>query len=176
MRTRKLLLALLLVVGAGIGAYAAGVATGPETVAPSESATAALLDWLDVAPSQRAELQQHDPAFAAELNKLRQAVARKRNELASALDDPQSRDDEIRTKLEELIAANAGVERRVADYLLTVRDHLTKDQQRRLFGLCAEGIRQGGCGWRVAGGPDGVGRGQGGQGRGLGPGYRGGRH
>jgi len=33
--------------------------------------------------------------------------------------------------------------RRITDYLLSVRDHLTAEQQRRLFGMCAAGIREG---------------------------------
>lgn len=187
MTQRKTILGLVVVAAVGVGAYAASVATKPASrPAPSsDTATAALMDWLQIPANQRSEIQQHDPAFAENLRSLRQTLADKRADLAAALDDPNAADEAIRSKLEALIAADANLERRVADYLLTVRHHLTKDQQRRLFGLCAEGVRQGpNCPWRQ-GLPDGVGRGQGGQGRGMGPdggrgagmggGFRGGR-
>ena len=186
MTMQKTILGLLVAAIVGVGAYAASVATRPASnpAKPSDAATQALMDWLQVPANQRAEIQQHDPGFADNLKSLREALAAKRADLATTLDDPNAADETIRAKLEALIAADANLERRVADYLLAVRHHLTKDQQRRLFGLCAEGIRQGPNGaWRQ--GPDGVGRGQGGQGRGLGPpagrgpgsggGFRGGR-
>ncbi|MCY2953524.1 MAG: hypothetical protein NTU53_16325 [Planctomycetota bacterium] len=186
MTMRKTILGLLVAAIVGVGAYATSVATRPTSnpAIASDSATQTLMDWLQVPASQRVEIQQHDPAFAENLKSLREALADKRADLAVTLDDPDATDESIRAKLEALIVADANLERRVADYLLAVRHHLTKDQQRRLFGLCAEGIRQGPNGpWRQ--GPDGIGRGQGGQGRGLGPpagrgpastgGFRGGR-
>jgi hypothetical protein len=180
---RKIILGMLAAALVGVGAYAASVATkpAPKPAQSSDAATAALMDWLQVPANQRSEIQLHDPAFAEDLKALRQTLAVKRADLAAALDDPNASDESIRAKLEALIAADANLERRAADYLLTVRHHLTKDQQRRLFALCAEGVRQGpNCPWRQ-GLPDG--RGQGGQGRGLGPGggrgmgggFRGGR-
>ncbi|MGE5609726.1 MAG: hypothetical protein ACM359_10765 [Bacillota bacterium] len=185
MTPRKIILGTLTAAIVGVGAYAASVATNPvpKSAPSSDAATQALMDWLQVPANQRSEIQQHDPAFAENLKSLRQTLAIKRADLATSLDDPNASDESIRAKLEALITADATLERRVADYLLTVRHHLTKDQQRRLFALCAEGVRQGSnCPWRQ-GPPDGIGRGQGGQGRGLGPGggrgmgggFRGGR-
>ena len=177
MTIRKLTMVLLVAGLAGVGAYAAGVAAR-STSAPAQpdSATEALLNWLCVPAEQRAEIQQHDPGFAADLKSLREAVGARRTELAGALDDPGASNETILGKLEGLLAANAAVERRVANYLLTVRHHLTPEQQRRLFGLCADGIRQG---RNCANPPDGIGRGQGGTGRGRGAAsgghYRGGR-
>lgn len=178
-RTIKTLLGLLAATLVGVGAYAASVRTRPaaEPANPSDSATQALMDWLQVPTDQRAEIQQHDPAFAQDLKTLRQTLADRRADLAAALDDPTTPDPAIRAKLEALIAADANLERRAADYLLAVRHRLSPEQKKRLFGLCAEGVRQGvNCPWRQ--GAPGMGRGQGGQGRGMGGmggGMRGGR-
>jgi hypothetical protein len=129
------------------------------------------MDWLQVPADQREAIQQHDPEFAQKLKLLRDTLTAKRADLAATLDDPKSTDDGIRAKLEAVIAADASLERSVVDYVLTVRHHLTADQQQRLFGLCAEGVRQGSS----AGPGLGFGRGRGfGGGTGGGNGFRGG--
>lgn len=168
MTIAKTIGAMLLAAAVGVAAYAAGTATraARAPVATTSDAARALMDWLRVPANERSEFEQHDPAFAADLKALRGDLAVKRTELAATLDDPNSADDVIRAKHESLIAANGALERRVVDYLLAVRHHLTKDQQRQLFCMCAEGVRRGP--YREA--PDGIGRGQGGQGRGMGPG------
>jgi hypothetical protein len=180
MITRNRLLCLLAALAIGVGAYAASVATRPASpdVQADDDATKVLMDWLNVPAQQRAEISAHDPHFAAALRSLRATLAQKRADLAASLDDPNAPDEAIRAKLEALLAADANLERRVADYLLSVRHYLTADQQRKLFGLCAEGVRQGpNCPWRMGadGSPGrgrgmGMGRGASGGGGGFGPG------
>jgi hypothetical protein len=174
---------------AAIGAFTATVATRPASApaAATDSATEALLTWLQATDAQRAELRGHDLGFASDLKRLREALAAKRALLAGALDDADASPEAVRARLEEVLAAQAAIERRVTDYLLSVRDHLTSAQRRELFGLCAEEVRQG-RGWQwgrqqhgnATSRPAGAGQGQG-QGRrgpppGRGPGgFRGGR-
>ena len=86
-------------------------------------------------------------------------------ELAAALDKPSSSDQEIRDRVEAAIAASNAIERRTTQYLLTIRQHLSSDQQKQLFGLAAQEVRRG------AGGGPGAGAGGGGGG-----GWRLGRH
>jgi Spy/CpxP family protein refolding chaperone len=168
MTTRRaiILSALALVVAAGAFAItrAATATSGPAAVQPTD----ALLDWLSVPPSQREQIRQHDPTFEADLATLRQNLSAARMALAAALEDSSSPDELITGRVEAVIAASNALERRVLRYVLSVREHLTAEQQQQLFALCAQGVRQGG-GWRWGQQQGGVGAGRGG-GRGFGPG------
>lgn len=142
---RTTLIGWALAIIAGVGAYRVTVAARTAR-APAEApdpATNALLDWLNVRGEQRTDIAAADTAFAADLQQLRASLEAKRTALAAALGNPETPDAQILAHVEAVIAADSALERRVAQYLLAVRPHLTSDQQRRLFGLCADGIRQG---------------------------------
>jgi Spy/CpxP family protein refolding chaperone len=151
MISRTTMIGLGLAPLAGLAAYAATVAVRPAPVSPTtveaSRATEMLLDWLQATPAQRAELRRHDPAFADELPRLRAELAARRHSLATVLEDPGTPDEEIMARVEAVLEARNTLERRVARYLLAVREHLTPDQQQRLFSLCAESVRRG-PGWR----------------------------
>lgn len=166
---------VLLIAGAtGLGAYITTLKTRPASApAPADSsATEALLSWLGASESQREELRTHDAGFAAELKQLKADLAAKRAAFAAVLEKGDAPDDQILTGLEAVLAANNALERRIAEYLLSVRDHLTPEQQRKLFGLCAEEARHGRQ-WRGGRGESGLGPPSGRQGQGRG--WRGGR-
>lgn len=184
MTSRWTLSLVLAGVVAGGGSFVASVATRPSD-APAvaeDTATQALLTWLRASDEQRAALRGHDPAFARDLRKLRAELAHQRALLASSLDGAAVAPDAVRARLNDVLATQAAIEHRVMDYLLSVRDHLTPDQRRQLFGLCAEEVRQGRA-WRwgrqrgeADSQPEDAGRGPGWRGGGRGPGgYRGGR-
>lgn len=165
MRTPATLWVVLISVLAGAGAYTATTAARSAATQPADAATDALMNWLGVPTTQRAQIAEHDPAFASDLRKLREELLARRADLAAALEKADTPAEAIQANVEAVLAANAAVERRATKYLLTVRDHLTPEQQRRLFGLCAQGLRQGqGMQWRHGQG------GGGSPGRGLGPG------
>lgn len=178
MNSRQIIILVLVAAMAGTIAFAATrMARTPQTTSPapttrpvpvSADPTATLMNWLNVPEAQRHQIATHDPAFAADLSSLRSSLNSRREALAAALGDVNSPDQIIELRVEEVIAASNALERRVMKHLLEVRDHLTADQQKQLFGLCAEGVRQGnGWGW-------GRGHGMGGGGRGMGPGMMGG--
>jgi len=184
MTTRQMIVVVLVAVTAGAGAFAATRAMrGPgarsgATSSPAQAVAAdptrPLMDWLNVPQDKRREVAAHDPGFAADLQKLRSELASRRTALADALADPKSPDELIRGRVEAVIAASGELERRVTRYLLEVRPYLTAEQQKKLFGLCAEEVRRGN-GWRWREGQEGGGPGRGGgMGRG-GPRYRGGQ-
>lgn len=174
----------LLVTGTAVavGTFAGTVASRPASAPASsvDEATEALLTWLKASDAQRAELRGHDAGFAGDLKTLREDLATKRAGLAAVLENADALPQTVRARLDEVLTAQAAVERRVADYLLSVRSHLTADQRRQLFGLCAEGVRQG-RGWQwgrrqhgdVASQPEGRGRRGGGRGQGGGRGWGG---
>lgn len=174
MTARRVLAVVLItaaVVVAFAGTYAARVRSTATTVPTTSAASVEpLLNWLGVPADQRVEIRNHDPRFAEDLARLRADLAGARDALASALENPQASDEEVRSRVEAALAANAAMERRVTDYVLAIRHHLTGDQQQRLLGLCAEGVRQGpgrgrhmgmGMGMGGGGGPRGPGRGAG---------------
>jgi Spy/CpxP family protein refolding chaperone len=168
------LAALVVAVACFAVAYAQRTAA-TSRAASSNPAGHALLNWLNVPAAARDRILADDPAFGEDLSRLRKELNLRREELAAALEDPNSAPDVIRGRVEAVIASSASLERRVTEYLLSVRDQLTPEQQKRLLSLCAQGIRQG-AGWRWRNGQGGDGREAGpGGGAGPGPRYRGGR-
>ena len=165
--------ALLVVLG-GLAGFGITFAARSARAQPQamDQAAAVVLDWLQVPGEQREAIGTHDPAFAGDLKRLREALATSRSELAAALENTEATAEQIRGRSEAMIAASAALERRVTEHLVSIRHHLTTEQQKRLFGLCAEGVRQG-RGWQWRRGQSG--EGGMGMGRGMGRGYRGGR-
>lgn len=173
--------ALGLLAMAGVTAlatYTATISTRPTSTPAAgpakDTTTAALLNWLGTSAQQQQDLSAHDPAFATELKQLKADLETKRTEFAATLERVNAPSDEVLARLEATLAANAALQRRIAKYLLSVRDHLTPEQQQKLFGLCAEEAKhgrqwRGGRGAAEAGGtgePPGRGR----------RGWRGGHH
>ena len=179
--TNRLLLAGLFVAVGTAGFFVTRAVRGgsPAATAPTTASaadgTGALMDWLAVPSTQRATILADDPRFDEDLDRLRAELTARRSEFAAVLEQTDASDEQIRQRSEAVLAASAALERRVVDHLLRVRDHLTLEQRRKLFGLCAEGIRQG-QGWRWRHGQQsGAGGGPGpGAGQGRGPGWRGG--
>ena len=174
MITREpIILAVAVITALATFAVTRAARSRPASSPSPDSATTSLMDWLNVADDQRREIYNHDPNFGSDLKKLRNDLAAQRSALASALEEADSPDEAIASRVESVIAAGNTFERRVTRYLLTVRHHLTAEQQRRLFNLCAEGVREG-PGWRCRyGAGPGLGQG-GGPGGGFGPGPAGG--
>jgi Spy/CpxP family protein refolding chaperone len=132
--------------GSFIGTVATRSRATPPAVEPQPLPPLARQIGLDA--EQARVLDAKDPQFAADLQALRDELEKARSELAAAFDDPNTTDDEIRRRIEAVIEAHNRVERRVGEYLITVRDQLTPEQQKRLFGLCAEKVRERGKRWR----------------------------
>lgn len=182
MIARMTLLGIVLSAAAGVGAYRWAASQDSTTTASgpaADAATEALAAWLGLTSEQRAQVARDDPRFAADLSQLRVELQARRDALATKLEAAQASDAEIESVVEARIAAQNALERRVTKYLLAVRPHLSAEQQRKLFGLCAEEVRQaGGRRWRGGAGGEAAGPGRGpgphGPGRGRGNGWRGG--
>jgi Spy/CpxP family protein refolding chaperone len=163
-----------------VAAYTATITTRPatatNTATAKDPATETLLNWLGASAQQRQELATKDVEFGGELKQLKADLETKRKEFAAALERTDTPGDTILAKLEAMLAADAALQRRIARYLLSVRDHLTPEQQQKVFGLCAEEARHGRQ-WRGGrGNSEPAGGGGGGQqGRGR-HGWRGGRN
>ena len=111
----------------------------------------ALARWLGVSEEAATSLEAADPLFAEDLARLRGEVDAARSALIGLFEKADVTDDDLRAQIEAVIAANGRLEHRVADYLIAVRGYLTPEQQKKLFGLCANEVRQ--CARRAAGLP-----------------------
>ena len=181
MMTRKALYLLALCVAVFAASLAGTMAARSQPSSEGKPRLASpIARWLDLDKETAEGIEGLDPLFAGERKALQGELADARSALAALLEDENVTNERIREQVEDCIARHNALERRVADYLLTVRDHLTPGQQKKLFRLCAEGVRKGrGHGWGRGGGRGGgrcecCGRGEG-RGRGRGRGY-GGEH
>ncbi len=163
------------------GSFLGTAAVRSQSVAtPEHVAQSPIAKRLHLDPKQAKIIEAYDPSFVGDLRTLRKNLEGARSLLAASFEDENVTDDEIRQRVEATIEAHNQLERRVAEYLIAVRDHLTPKQQRQLYGFCAEKVRECGKRWRRGWGrhddaSHGSGRGQGygrgrGQGRGHGPG------
>jgi len=151
-------------VGSVVTRSQAPVPAGPTDRSP-------LARWLDLDAETAKTVDEHDPTFYTRLTELRQRLEQARSDLARMFEAGTATDEAIKQQAEQVITARDELERHVLDYLLTVRDHLSVKQQKKLFGLCAESVRHGqGQRRRWRGG-----RGQGQGASSEGDGWRGGR-
>lgn len=141
-----------------VAAFAATVAWPQPASQPANPAQRGLSKWLGLSERQQAEVGSVDAEFEADTLRLRNELAQARSGLTGRLETTRSTDAEILADVERVITAHDALERRVAQHLVKLRPHLTAAQQKRLFDLCAEGVREaGGRRWRGGRGPEGRG-------------------
>ena len=149
---------------AAVIAYSvARAARGPAARPTTDPAADAVLGLLGAEESQRAQLAEIDRTFPDDLARLRADVDTRRAELAKALEDPASTREQVNSALDASLQARDALEHRVLDYVMSVRGHLSLQQQKRLLGLCAEQVRRG-RGWQHGQNAESPGRGGGGRG------------
>lgn len=131
------------------GSFAGTVATRSQPATrPASGPCSTMIRELELDPEQAKTVAAHDPQFADDLRTLRNKLEEARAALAAVFEDESTTDEEIRRQVEAAIDAHNQLERRVAEYLIAVRQHLTPCQQRRLLRLCAKQVRQCGRRWR----------------------------
>ncbi len=176
-RTNAGILAVSLLVGAGTFVTTRsthGQSTGTSTASvpadtrPRWGRLEMLARWLNLTEDQRRQIVEKDSGFWKEVMDLRESLAGERDKLAKLLEDPKATDQQISEQFEKMISEGNQLERRVVKHLLSVRGSLTPEQQEKLLGLCARGVRQN-MGW--CGGPGGMGPGPRGMGGPGGPGW-----
>ena len=123
--------------GAGVGGFVATVASrGATRRDPPPVAR-----WLGLTDEQAKAVERADPEFTTETDALRADLCEKREALASLLENPQSPKERILGQVEQVIAAQDKLTRRVAEHLVAIRPLLTPEQQKQLMGTCASGVR-----------------------------------
>jgi len=109
------------------------------TPAPALSPMAA---WLGLSEQQEAALGRQNAEFAEQLEGRRHKLDGERLRLAGMLERPEVSDEALRAQFDAVIDAGNQLERLVAEHLIRIRPHLSGVQQQRLFGLCADTVRQ----------------------------------
>lgn len=124
--------------GAGVGGFVATVASRGATRRDPPPPVAR---WLGLTDEQAKAVERADPEFTTETDALRADLCEKREALASLLENPQSPKERILGQVEQVIAAQDKLTRRVAEHLVAIRPLLTPEQQKQLMGTCASGVR-----------------------------------
>ena len=101
--------------------------------------------WLDLSDEHAEAVRGADPAFTVEAEGLSQKLVEEREKLAGLLEDPATPDSTLMSQIERVIQAHNDLERRVARHVLAIRPHLSPSQQKRLLGICAQGVRRAAC-------------------------------
>lgn len=146
------LVMIILCMLAGVGAYTlargslysfvghhGGLADRPE------AGMLPLAQWLEVNTTQENKLTELDPKFRQDASTLAQAVQQERLELLDLLNSPKATDDQIQFQVENVLSAEADLQRRVTHYVIKARSVLTPAQQQRLLGLYGQRM---GCNYR----------------------------
>jgi len=125
---------------------------------------------LELSAEQERVINNADPSFLTDADEFAAKLDAAQEKLASLLEDPASEREETMAQVEAVILAHNSLERRVAEHILEVREHLTAEQRKKLMGLMAGRVRvtqnrMQRCRW---GWGRGRGRGRGGQGGGRG--------
>jgi uncharacterized membrane protein len=137
---RYLIIVITLCLAAGVGAYVATRAAAPP---PGPPAIEALMAWLKLSPEQAARVKKTDPKFEQEAARMSANLKDERLKLARLLEAPKVKDKEVLAQLERVNLAENQLETYVAEYVLAIRQHLKPDQQKKLLGLVARGLREG---------------------------------
>lgn len=106
-----------------------------------------LASTLGLTEAQQQAADQKDPSFQADTQQLAQQIHDAHDELAQALRDPAIPDTQVNQVLEKVIALQTHLEQRTVEYVLSIRNLLSHDQQQQLMGLS----RNPGCGRRQNG-------------------------
>ncbi len=127
--------------GEAPGAGAALTSTAPGEEVGRGGRLRALGRWLELSKEQQDAIHKDDPTFWLDVLNQREQLIAERERLAKLLEDLQSTEKQITDQVDRMIALGNEIERRVTKRLLIIRRHLTPEQQKKLFGLCALGVR-----------------------------------
>jgi len=105
------------------------------------SAQVSMRNWLAFTDEQDKAIQQSDPDFDTEAAEFSLAFISERQQLARLLDASGSTDEQITTQVEKVIKANHALIRRVVTHILTIRKHLSPQQQQQFMQLCGNIIQ-----------------------------------
>jgi len=80
--------------------------------------------------------REQDPNFESDLAELRSTLLTERAKLVRMFEDAKTDNKQLLEQIDKMISTHSQIERRIARYLLVLRQHLNAEQQKWLIGLC----------------------------------------
>lgn len=96
---------------------------------------------LTLSAEQERAINEADPSFQADAARLASQLDTVQADLALLLEAPATDKRQAMAKVETMMLAHNALERRVAEHVLEVREHLTPEQSKSLMGLMAKRVR-----------------------------------
>jgi len=115
-------------------------ASSPDT-APATRRRPPMAHLLELSAEQESTIGKADPDFRAEAKQLAMRLDAEQDKLAELLVSAAAGRETIMAQVEKMMLAHNALERRVAEHILEVREHLAPEQRKKLMGLMAERVR-----------------------------------
>ena len=96
---------------------------------------------LTLSAQQEQAINEADPSFHTDAARLASDLDAVQENLACLLEDPATDRQEAMATVEKMMLAHNALERRVAEHVLEVREHLEPQQRKSLMGLMSERVR-----------------------------------
>ena len=97
---------------------------------------------LQLTDEQLSIAAQQDPTFEDDVRRMQEQLLADRSALLSLLESKQDPNGHLTQLVEQLIVSHNALEKRLIDYVLTMRPYFTAEQQKRLMGLCRQSCQQ----------------------------------
>jgi len=115
-------------------------ARGPDTAATTQRRPP-MSQLLELSPEQEAAIGKVDPNFRHEAKALAAKLDAAQDRLAELLEAAGAARETTMAQVETMMLAHNALERRVAEHIMEVREHLSPQQRMKLMGLMAERVR-----------------------------------
>ncbi len=154
-------LALILVAGASFALSTAICSRERAGRAAMGRCASVVTAYLGLTEEQARRVEPIDQAFQTDQQAICQEMRAARAGLLSVLQETKPDQADINKALDDIAASQSKLQRRAAQYLLELKQVLTKDQQAKLFDLVGQRFcEQGKCGGGMCSGMSGPGRGK----------------
>lgn len=148
MRKKLLILVAILLVGSGVSLIAARYqfwrAEKTRRHESGQNSCYFLHKHLSLSTSQKSHMETLDKPFRSKVNQLKAELSQKRDELSALLLEPNPAAEIINAKLEEIATLQVELQKVVVAHLLSIKEILTPEQQKRFFAMIIEELSPGG--------------------------------
>lgn len=148
MRKKLLILVAILLVGFGVSLFAAKYqfwrAEKTRHHEEGQNSCYFLHNYLSLSESQKIRMEALDKPFRSKVNQLKVEIRQKRDELSALLLEPNPTAEIINTKLDEIAMLQVELQKVVVAHLLSIKEILTPEQQKRFFAMIIKELSPGG--------------------------------
>ncbi len=124
--------------GPGRGGPGQGARYGRQYRGGRGDGISGLAHGLQLTPEQITWVQQQDPNFEQECLSLRERLFQGHADLVARFEDAQVAEEELTVVVDDLVAAHAALEKRIAQHIVLLRPGLSQEQRDLLSGMCRD--------------------------------------